>query len=200
MQIIRIRDLDILIIRSNRKTASLEIRPDGQILLRAPQRAPVDWLKSFAAGKYDWLVFHRRLILEKAQERAAEKAAHPVQKLSMEDIRRLADEALADIPARTRRFAPLVGVSYNKITIRNQKSKWGSCSSKGNLNFNCLLMLAPDYARDYVVVHELCHRLEMNHSPRFWAEVERVLPDYRRGKTWLKENGADLMERMIPDL
>ena len=72
----------------------------------------------------------------------------------------------------------------------------GSCSGAGNLNFNCLLMLAPPEVRDYGVVHELCHRKEMNHSARFWKEVENILPDYRQRRAWLKENGGRLIARM----
>ena len=101
------------------------------------------------------------------------------------------------IPERVRYFAPKVGVDYGMITIRNQKTRWGSCSARGNLNFNCLLMLAPSEVIDYVVVHELCHRKELNHSPRFWAEVARVLPDYKRQERWLKENGKRLMARNV---
>ena len=106
----------------------------------------------------------------------------------------LADEALRVIPERVRFYAPVVGVTYGRITIRNQRTRWGSCSAKGNLNFNCLLMKAPPEVLDYVVVHELCHRLEMNHSPRFWAQVERVLPDYKVSRKWLREHGNELMD------
>ena len=105
--------------------------------------------------------------------------------------------ALEVIPARVAYYAPLVGVDYRRITIRNQKTRWGSCSSEGNLNFNCLLMLALPQAMDYVVVHELCHRLEMNHSKRFWAHVARVCPDYRAQIKWFRENGGALMARMF---
>ena len=91
---------------------------------------------------------------------------------------------------------PLVGATVGKVTIRNQKTRWGSCSAKGNLNFNCLLMLCPEDVRDYVVVHELCHRKEMNHSARFWTEVERVLPDYRTRRKWLKEFGCEIIGRL----
>ena len=107
----------------------------------------------------------------------------------------LAKKAAQWIPERVARYAGQMGVSYGRITIRCQRSRWGSCSSKGNLNFNYLLLLAPPEVLDYVVVHELCHRKEMNHSPGFWAEVERVMPDYRIQKQWLKDNGTQLMGR-----
>ncbi len=100
------------------------------------------------------------------------------------------------IPDRVRHFAPIVGVTYGRVTIRSQRSRWGSCSGKGILNFNCLLMLTPSHVIDYVVVHELCHRLEMNHSPAFWAQVERVLPDYRKSREWLKEHEKELIGRL----
>ena len=89
-----------------------------------------------------------------------------------------------------------MGVTYGRITIRSQHTLWGSCSSKGNLNFNCLLMLTPPEVLDYVVVHELCHRKEMNHSARFWAEVEHVLSDYEIRRKWLRENGTALISRL----
>ena len=92
------------------------------------------------------------------------------------------------IPPKVEHFAKIIGVDYGTITIRMQKSRWGSCSAKGNLNFNCLLMKTPDEVIDYVVVHELCHRKEMNHSPRFWAEVEKIIPDYKKRRSWLKTN------------
>ncbi len=139
----------------------------------------------------DWILKHRK----KAEERLLEQDASA--RLSMDEIRKLAEEAAKVIPERVGYFAPIVGVTYGRITIRNQRSRWGSCSSKGNLNFNCLLMLAPREHLDYVVVHELCHRKEMNHSRRFWEEVGRVLPEYKKSVRWFRENGEALMSKML---
>ena len=110
------------------------------------------------------------------------------------EIDELMKEAKKVIPERVAFFAPLVGVTPGRITIRCQKSRWGSCSAKGNLNFNCLLMLAPEEVMDSVVVHELCHLKQMNHSKRFYDEVLRVMPDYRTRQKWLKEHGAELLK------
>ena len=93
------------------------------------------------------------------------------------------------IPRRVSYFAQQMGVTYGRITIREQKTRWGSCSSKGNLNFNWKLVLMPEEVLDYVVVHELAHRRELNHSDRFWAIVAEVLPDYRERRRELKEWG-----------
>ena len=93
------------------------------------------------------------------------------------------------ITKRVSYFARLMGVSYRNITIREQKTRWGSCSSEKNLNFNWKLILAPPEVLDYVVVHELCHLKEMNHSKAFWDEVGKVMPEYETHKLWLKENG-----------
>lgn len=116
--------------------------------------------------------------------------------LTREDIHILAKEALRVIPERVAYYAPKVGVTYRRITIRNQRSRWGSCSGKKNLNFNCLLMLAPPEVLDSVVVHELCHLLEMNHSKKFYEQVLRVYPDYYRDHEWLKTHGEKLLRRM----
>ena len=113
-------------------------------------------------------------------------------------VRSLSQQALQVIPERAACYAARIGVRYGRITIRLQKTRWGSCSSKGNLNFNCLLMLAPPEALDSVVVHELCHLKELNHSARFYSEVLRVFPDYRKWQKWLKENGDLIMARAFP--
>ena len=109
--------------------------------------------------------------------------------LSEEEIKQLTELAKQVIPQRVAFFVRQMDVTYGRITIRNQKTRWGSCSQAGNLNFNCRLMTMPPEVLDYVVVHELCHRKQMNHSRTFWEEVEKVLPDYRVTRQWLKQNG-----------
>ena len=93
-------------------------------------------------------------------------------------------------------YADLMGVTYGTVSIRAQKTRWGSCSSKGNLNFNCLLALCPEGVMRYVVVHELSHRRHMNHSKAFWSMVEEYMPDYKEQKLYLKRNGDLLMARL----
>ncbi|MCR4838104.1 MAG: M48 family metallopeptidase [Eubacterium sp.] len=178
------------LIRSKRRTIGLEIRPEG-VIVRAPMQATQADIDGFIREHLDWIEKH----LKKAEELKAKTDALP--KLTMDEIRELADKAMKVIPERVRHYAPLVGVTYGRITIRNQRSKWGSCTGKGNLNFNCLLMLAPPEVLDGVVVHELCHRKHMNHSKAFYAEVQRVYPDYKKWDKWLNENGTLLMSRMI---
>ena len=104
----------------------------------------------------------------------------------------LSARALERIRERISYFAPLIGKAPNRVAIRAQKTRWGSCSSKGNLNFNWKLIMAPPGALDYVVVHELCHLWVFDHSPNFWALVERYMPDYRAWKKWLKDHADDL--------
>lgn len=98
--------------------------------------------------------------------------------------------------AKVRFWAAKMGVTYGTISIRQQATRWGSCSSRGNLNFNWTLILTPEPLQDYVVVHELAHRLEMNHSDRFWKIVESQIPDYKERRNLLKtyENQVTVME------
>lgn len=173
------------IVRSGRKTLSIEVCPDASVLVRAPLRMPMRDIERVLAQRSDWIAAHRERIMRRPAEA-------PLGEDEISELRRRAKERLS---ARAAHYAPIVGVSYGRIGIRCQRTRWGSCSSRGDLSFNCLLMLAPDYVADYVVVHELCHRLEMNHSPRFWSEVGRVLPDYQAARRWLRENGAALIAR-----
>ena len=172
------------ILRSGRKTIAIQITPTGEVVVRCPRRLSDEAVRAFVESKGNWI------------EKQLAKVGPQLPPLTDGERKALAEAAREDLPQRAARFAPLVGVDYGRITIRTQRSRWGSCSGRGNLNFNCLLMLAPAEVRDYVVVHELCHRKEMNHSKRFWAEVERVLPDYRKPKQWLKDQGPALIQRI----
>ena len=181
---------DITIVRSARRTVALEIRSDGEILVRAPRRMTNREIEAFVRSREEWLGTHAA----RAAARRAEMGT--VQKYTKDELRQLAEQAVRLIPERVAHYAPLVGVTYGRITIRNQRTRWGSCSAKGNLNFNCLLMCMPLPVIDSVVVHELCHRLEMNHAPRFYREVCRVYPEYDRWHGWLKKHGPAIMARM----
>ena len=90
-------------------------------------------------------------------------------------------------------FAAKIGVSYGKITVRAMKSRWGSCSIRGDLSFNLLLSELPEEILDYVIIHELCHRVEMNHSSRFWQLVQKHDPDYLRHRKYLRNQGGQLI-------
>ena len=195
--------MNVKIIRSNRKTLAIQINPDLSVTVRAPMYAPQSDIERILREKENWIQKH----IEKIREQEAKRKKTQGEKgeygesaereyLTNEEIKKLADKALQHIPKRVSYYAKQIGVTYEKITIRNQKTRWGSCSSKGNLNFNCLLMLTPPEVIDYVIVHELCHRKEMNHSVAFWAEVEKVLPDYKEQVKWLKENGGQIIGRM----
>ena len=182
--------MEVEVVYSNRKSIAIQIKPNGTVVLRAPYGVPKKEINRILEEKRSWIEEHLQEVVKHQEQQRA------VPEFSKEEINELANKALKYIPERVKYFAPIVGVNYSRITIRNQKTRWGSCSTKGGLNFNCLLMLMPPEVIDYVVVHELCHRKEMNHSPAFWAEVEKVLPDYKVAKKWLKDNGAELMSRM----
>ncbi|MCQ2545908.1 MAG: M48 family metallopeptidase [Clostridia bacterium] len=176
------------IIRSNRKTIGLSMTSEG-LIVRAPNRASVRSIEKMVRENEAWIA---KAALRQQRVNLAVAEQGP---LTPEDIADLTARAKAVFPERVAHYAPLVGVTPGRITIRCQKSKWGSCSRKGNLNFNCLLLLAPDEVLDAIVVHELCHIKIMNHSRDFYDEVLRVHPDYRQCRKWIKTNGEVLMNR-----
>lgn len=106
--------------------------------------------------------------------------------------RRYRDAARTKITARVEYFHSITGGYYTSITIRDQKTRWGSCSSRGTLSFNYRLIFAPGKVLDYVVVHELCHLTHMNHSENFWNMVRSIMPEYKEYKLWLREHGSEL--------
>ena len=170
-------DQPIEIIRSNRRTLALQVTADGRVIARAPLHMSDRDILRFAESKADWIESHvtRR-----------KTAGETLEPFSPEEMKQMLQKARTVIPQRVAYYAPLVGVNVGHITIRFQHTRWGSCSAKGNLNFNAVLVMLDDRLIDYVVIHELCHRRQMNHSPRFWACVERVCPDWRSRRAELK--------------
>ena len=192
----RLRDVDALV--RDRADELLEMQRRVDARLEADRRAhPVDdGSPVFIEGRRMTLRLSqgRRVRGEIADGEFRLSLPHPECDADVRAAIRsaLSARALARIRERLAYYIPRVGRAPGRIAIRDQKSRWGSCSRKGNLNFNWKLIMAPPEALDYVVVHELCHLYEFNHSPRFWALVEAQMPDYEAWKKWLKAHGDDL--------
>ena len=183
----KIEDIEITVIKSARKTIAIQIKPDGEVCLRAPLNMSDDDMRGFISEKSDWI----RKTLHRFEDIKKESVA--VTPFTQQEIEELKQKALVYIEPKLKKYAELANVKPAKLTVRNQKTCWGSCSKNGNISINCLVMLMPDEVADYVIVHELCHMKEMNHSKRFWQEVERIIPDYKKRRQWLKENGSRIM-------
>ena len=180
--------MEIKFIRSNRKTIAIQITRNMEVLVRAPLGTPIKVIEDFVKQKRRWIEKH--LTAMQAQQ------TDTVVKLTASELNTLKQQAEIDIPERVAAFSAIIGVDYKKVSFGFQKTLWGSCSSEGNLRFNALLIFAPTFVRDYIVVHELCHRKHMNHSPAFWAEVKKAMPDYPAAKNWLKTNERSLTSRL----
>ncbi len=152
----------------------------------APQRMSDAEIADLLERERDWV--------DRVRRRRMAVPALPA--LTRADVAALRARASVELPALARALAPAVDASFRSVTIRSQRTRWGSCSAKGALSFNCLLMLAPEEVRRYVVAHELCHLRHMNHSPAFWAEVARVMPEWRGARAWLRTNGPSLIARL----
>lgn len=176
------------LIRARRKTLSIRITQEGNLEIRAPLGMPKGEIEAFLKEKAQWIETHQAKVL-------AEYAQGQEAPLGEEEILTLAEQMRQRLPEKLNRHAASMGVTFGRVTIRCQQTCWGSCSSRGNLNFNCLLMLAPEEVLDYVVVHELAHRKQMNHSALFWQEVARECPDYKKSLRWLKDRGGALLSR-----
>lgn len=117
-------------------------------------------------------------------------------KFTEEELDEILNRAKVHLPRQIDRYAKEMRVEYNRVFVKKQKTRWGSCSDKGNINLNCLLMVVPLYVRKYVIVHELAHRKEMNHSSRFWKIVADEMPDYQKAIKWLKKNGDTVIGKL----
>ena len=177
--------MEYTVIRSGRKTVAIQLNQDLTVTVRAPWRASKSEIERILQKKKPWIEKH----LDQMRRRKEHYDASGTDKLTDEEIQELANKALKYIPERVAYFSKIIGVTYGRITIRNQKTRWGSCSSVGNLNYNWKLVLMPPGVLDYVVVHELAHRREMNHSAAFWKVVATWMPDYKKYRKWLRDNG-----------
>ncbi len=181
---------EIKVIRSKRRSLSLEVKNDGGIVVRAPLKLKEKEIERFVKSKEKWLEKQ----LKKAEENS--RIIENTEKLSEAETAELNERARAYLTERVKIYSEMLSVSYNKISVKPLRSKWGSCSRDGNLSFNSLLMLTPPEVIDAIVVHELCHRLKMNHSKAFYANVLSVYPDYGKYNKWLKDNGRLIIARL----
>lgn len=184
------------LVRSRRKSLAIIVRPDSSLEVRIPLRCREDELQKFLQSHTSWILSHMASQAKKRKEREArtphlsdeEKSA--IQKEAVKRLRPILLDRIAY-------YEPMLPPSHRRpitrVSIRAQKTRWGSCSSRGTLSFNWKLYLTAPECLDYVVVHELCHLVHMDHSPAFWAEVERIMPDYRTWKKWLRDNGDTLV-------
>lgn len=165
------------VVRSRRKTLALEVRRDGEILVRAPQRIAQQTIERFVTEHEAWL--------KEASTRQRERAlAHPEPDAA--EMQRLRELAKKVLPEKTAHYARILGVWPEAITITSARTRFGSCSGRNRISYSWRLMQYPEEAIDYVVVHELCHILHHNHSKAFYDCIETVLPDWRKRRLKLK--------------
>lgn len=154
--------------------------------MKIPLSVSYDCAETILHTKERWIV-KKYMQLTEAQNHIPKSNLTQTQRSELENRYRQA--AKKYFPARVAYYENIIGVTHGSISIRNQKTRWGSCSAKGNLNFNWRLVMAPAGILDYVVIHELCHLAYLNHSSQFWRLVSGILPDWKERRSWLKANG-----------
>ena len=175
-------EIRISVIRSARKSLGLEVRDANTVLARIPTRVSDRELKAFVENHRSWILEKTEVMAEREEKRKSTPAPPP-ELLSKTDRMKIQ----LKIGKRVRHYCEAMGVTVGYVTVKDQKTRWGSCSAKGNVNFNYQLAFLPEELLDYVVIHELAHRRHMNHSRAFWAEVEKYCPDYLERREQLKE-------------
>lgn len=168
--------MDFEVIRSRRRTMSLQIKRDGSVVVRAPLKMPIKTINEFVSKHTDWIKSKQELV----------KSSHYLEVFDKKTVEALKKRLRSIIDPLIEYYSIKMGVSPTKISINSAKTRFGSCSSKKSLNFSYRLALYPYEAIEYVCVHELAHIKEMNHSKRFWQIVEDILPDYKSRKALLK--------------
>lgn len=181
---------NLKIIYSNRKTMSVEILNDLTVLVRAPIKKSRADIGKFLEDSKAWIEKYTKIMKER------NKNPLTFQPYANEELCKFKEKAMSVIPQKVEYYSKIIGVDYEKITYGAQVSKWGSCSFRGELTFNYLLAQCPDAVIDYVIIHELCHRIFLNHSKEFWKTVERFCPDYKIRLKWLKTDGDVFIKRL----
>lgn len=169
-------EIEVEIVRSKRRSMALQIRTDGSVLARVPMRISDRTIRRFVTSHARWIEENRSRMFARRQHLAENPYDIPAWESLTASDKKIAKQKIIE---RVDYYADCMGIDYGSISMRNQKSRWGSCSSKGNLNFNYRLAYLPQELLDYVVVHELAHRRHMDHSKAFWQEVETNYPAYK---------------------
>ena len=180
--------MDYAVVHSGRRTIAIQIQRDGRVVVRAPYAATAEDIRRVVDSHRDWV--------EKTVRRQQEQLAASPPEPTAREMEELARQGREYLPRRVAYWAARMDVMPTGLQITAARTRWGSCSARGSLSFNCLLMLAPPEVREYVAVHELCHRKQMNHSAAFWREVASCLPDYAAQRAWLREHGPALLGRL----
>ena len=167
------------VVRTSRRTLALEVRAPGVVIVRAPHALSARAITAALDASAPWIA--------RALERVARRYASAPDPLTLAERSALHARARATLPDAVMRWVPVVGASPTAIQIRQQRTRWGSCSARGTISLNAQLLTLEPAVIDYVIVHELCHLLHHNHSPQFWASVQRVLPNYRAQRAQLRE-------------
>lgn len=162
----------------NSKSLRLRIKPTGEIVVTSPKRLPLSYIDNFIAEKSEW-------IIEKLEH--FNSLPQPNIKTKKSDYKKYKEQARIIVTEKIKKINLYYKFSFNKIFIRNQKTRWGSCSTKKNLSFNYKIALLPDHLAEYIVIHELCHLKQMNHGPNFWKLVSETMPEYSKIRKELKE-------------
>ena len=172
---------DIRIIRSNRNSISLEIGIEGSAVLRIPKRLSNREVIKFLKKHESW-------IIKRKKEMKNDLKKLNLVNFEVSKIDEYKRDAIKLFSSRLEFYSKFSGIRYKKFRLSNAKKRWGSCSSKQTISINWRLFFAPRDVQEYVIVHELLHLKQMNHSKIYWKEVEKIIPDYKKHKTWLKEN------------
>jgi len=164
----------------------LAVHPDGRVTVTKPVRTSLKATEAFVVKHQKWIETAQETLRKKVAKKPADQITLPRPRKNSNAYTEARKAARALVTERLKHFNALYGFTYGTLSIRDQKTRWGSCSVNGNLSFNYRIIYLPETLQDYIVVHELCHTKEHNHSARFWNEVARTVPNYAALKKELR--------------